>query len=215
MPTKQEEFWTGQFGQEYTERNAFIKDNEWDEYYIQNYGLSKIDMNLEFIKYIPKNSKILEVGCNVGLQLIGLKRMGFTNLYGIELQKNAVEKAKEYTKDINIIQGSAFDLPFKDNYFYLVFTSGVLIHISPSDLTKVMEEMIRVSNKYIWGFEYYADEVTEINYRGNKGFLWKADYADIFLKNYKGLNIINKKIYNHISDSNKKNKDCMYLLKKI
>ena len=40
----------------------------------------------------------------------------------------AVEKGKENTKGINIIQGSAFDLPYKDNYFDLVCTNGVLIH---------------------------------------------------------------------------------------
>jgi len=60
--------------------------------------------------------------------------MGFTNLYGIELQWYAVEKAKEYTKGINIIQGSGFDIPFKDGYFDLVITNGVLIHIAPKKI---------------------------------------------------------------------------------
>ena len=41
--------------------------------------------------------------------------MGFTDLYGIELQKYAVEKAKANTEYINIIQDSPFDIPYKDN----------------------------------------------------------------------------------------------------
>jgi len=71
-----------------------------------------------------ENKRILEVGCNVGNQLRMLQRMGFNNLYGIELQQYAIEKAKALTKRINIIHGVADDIPFKDGYFDMVFTSG-------------------------------------------------------------------------------------------
>jgi len=57
---------------------------------------------------------------------------GINNLYGIELQQYAIEKAKALTKRINIIHGVADDIPFKDGYFDMVFTSGVLIHIHPA-----------------------------------------------------------------------------------
>jgi len=39
--------------------------------------------------------------------------MGFNNLYGIELQQYAIEKAKALTKRINIIHGVADDIPLK------------------------------------------------------------------------------------------------------
>ena len=84
------------------------------------------------MKDLPMDIRILEVGCNIGNQLRGFQRMGFTSLYGVELQQYAVEKAKMATRNINIIQGSGFDLPFKDNFFDLVCTNVVLIHISPA-----------------------------------------------------------------------------------
>lgn len=50
--------------------------------------------------------------------------MGFNNLYGIEINNYAIELSKSRTNNINIIQGYAFGIPFKDEYFNLVFTSG-------------------------------------------------------------------------------------------
>jgi pseudaminic acid biosynthesis-associated methylase len=214
METQQVKFWSGDFGKEYTDRNS-RSQSDWDQFYLTNYGLSKIDMNQKFIGNIDKSAKILEVGCNTGMQLAGFQRMGFNNIYGIELQPYAVERAKEFTQNINLIQGSGFDIPFKDGYFDIVCTNGVLIHISPTDLPVIMAEMVRCSKKYIWGFEYYADSVTNINYRGNEGFLWKADYASLFLQNFPNLRLVKKEIFPFINDSEKGNKDCMYILEKV
>ncbi len=207
-------FWSGEFGKDYTDRNSRDQAT-WDKFYTDYYGITKIDMNQEFIGSLDKSARILEVGCNTGMQLMGLQRMGFEYIYGVELQHYAVEKAKEFTKGINIIQGSGFDLPFKDNYFDVTCTNGVLIHIEPNDLIKIMSEMVRTTKKYIWGFEYYADSITNINYRGNEGFLWKADYAELFLKNFSNLRLIKKTIFPMINETEKGNKDIMYLIEKV
>lgn len=211
MQTKQIDFWKSDFGKEYTDRNS--RSNEvWDKFYLDTWGKTKIEMNNSMIGDLPKDIKILEVGCNTGMQLNGFQRMGFENIYGIELQPYAAEEAKKFTKNINIICGSGFDLPFKDKYFELVCTNGVLIHISPTDLPKIMAEMYRCSNKYIMGWEYYADKVTDINYRGHTGFLWKADYAALFIKQFPDLKLIKKEMYPYID--NPANVDYMYLLEK-
>lgn len=215
MENKQEQFWAGQFGQEYTDRNTTTNDGVNDNYK-RLYGLTRSEMNHKFLSGLPKDISILEVGCNTGMQLINLQAMGFANLNGIELQPYAVEKSKEITKGINIIQGSAFDIPFDDDSFDLVFTSGVLIHINPNNLSGVFKEMYRVSKRYIWGFEYFADEVTEINYRGNKGVLWKADYAKLLADEFPGkVTIIKKEVYPYLTESERGNNDAMYLLEKV
>ncbi len=209
---KQEEFWSGEFGKDYTDRNS-RNPEEWDKFYLENWGITKTDLNERFLGNIPKKSKILEVGCNTGMQLAGLQRNDFSQIYGIELQPYAVQKAKEFTQNINIIQGSGFDIPFRDNYFDVVCTNGVLIHISPDNLPKIMAEMVRCSKKYIWGWEYYAPEVKNINYRGNTDYLWKADYAQIFIDKY-GLKLVKKEIYPYVNQAESGNADCMYLLEK-
>jgi pseudaminic acid biosynthesis-associated methylase len=213
MKNQQENFWSGDFGKEYTDRNSRYNE-ELEKAYQTWYGVSRREMNDEFLGRLPKDIRILEVGCNTGMQLACLKGMGFTELYGIELQPYAVEKAKEYTDGISIIQGSAFDIPFKDNYFDLVFTSGVLIHIAPENLPKVFAEMHRCSKKYIWGFEYYAPKTTSINYRGNEGFLWKADYGKLIGEQFKNMEVVKQEYYPYITENEKGNTDSMYLLAK-
>lgn len=212
MNTDQIQFWQSDFGKEYTDRNSYQSAEDWDNFYIKTWGKTKISMNEEFIGFLSKNSKILEVGCNTGMQLNGLQRMGFQDIYGIELQQFAVEQAKKYTKNINIICGSGYELPFKDEYFDMVCTNGVLIHISPQDLSSIMSEMYRCSKKYIWGFEYFAENITDINYRGHDNYLWKADYASLFMKQFPDLTLIKKEKYPYID--NPQNIDCMYLLEK-
>ena len=211
--TEQENFWSGEFGQEYTDRNTRDRA-EWDDFYTQNWGLTKSEMNARFATGWSSETRILEVGCNTGMQLRGLQDAGFTNLYGIELQPYAVEKAKQTTKNINIIQGSGFDLPFRDAFFDVVCTNGVLIHIAPDDLPKIMDEMVRCSSRYIWGFEYYSPDLTGIPYRGNQGFLWKADYAGLFQQRHPSLKLVKKELYPYVNASESGNVDYMYLLEK-
>ncbi|MCW3077114.1 MAG: hypothetical protein JWO32_1723 [Bacteroidetes bacterium] len=213
MKTEQTNFWEGEFGKEYTDRNSFTKEGL-NNYYLTNYGISKDKLNEEFLGELKRDIKILEVGCNIGIQLASLQNMGFTNLTGIELQDYAVQKSKTLTSGIKIQQGSGFDIPFKDNSFDLVYTHGVLIHINPNDLSKIMGEMIRVSSKFIWGFEYYNEETQQIKYRGHDGFMWKADYSSLFQKLDPSLKVIKKRIIPYITESNKGNNDCMYLLGK-
>jgi len=121
--TFQEKQWAGKFGRSYISRNpSNIK--EMDKLYVQRYGVSRTKLDKGFLGKLNRSTKILEVGCNIGVQLLFLQRMGFQNLYGIEINGDALERAKAATRNLNLVQGSALDLPFKDNYFDLVFTSG-------------------------------------------------------------------------------------------
>ena len=208
--TAQMEKWAGQFGKEYTDRNALSLE-EMEALYKSNYGATRTELNERFLKGIDRSIRILEVGSNVGNQLLCLQRMGYSNLYGIELQSYAVELSKSRTKHINIIEGSAFDIPYKDGYFDLVFTSGVLIHISLSDIALAMREIHRCTNKYIWGFEYYADKYTAIPYRGHRDLLWKADFAELYLDQFEDLELAREERVKYL-ESDKI--DTMFLLRK-
>ena len=135
-------------------------------------------------------------------------------MYGIEINEYAIEKSKEITKGkcIYTIKGSAFDIPYKDAYFDLVFTSGVLIHISPDDINFVLDEIYRCTKRYILGYECYSDEYTVLNYRGDDNLHWKADFAKLFLERHKDLKLVKEKRYVWLEKP--KNIDAMYLLEK-
>ena len=208
--TEQMKKWTGEFGKEYTDRNALSLE-ETEALYKRNYGVTRTKLNERFLKGIDRSIRILEVGSNVGNQLLCLQGMEFSNLYGIEPQSYAVELSKKRTKGINIIKGNVFDIPFKDNYFDLVFTSGVLIHIAPSDIQKVLKEIYRCSSEYIWGFEYYADIYTEVTYRGHNNLLWKTNFARLYLDSFDDLELVKEKRLKYLESENV---DAMFLIRK-
>lgn len=203
MMTEQMKKWDGKFGKEYTKRNIDAKNN---------YSISRSKLNKLFLDGLDKNIYILEVGCNIGNQLIALQRMGFKSLYGIDVQHEAVELSKDKSKNINIIYGSAFDIPFKDGFFDLVFTSGLLIHISPDDISSVLSEIYRCTNKFIWGLEYFDNKYTEIVYRNEHDLLWKADFTHLYLDAFSDLRLIREDKLKY-PDNN--NIDSMFLLEKI
>jgi pseudaminic acid biosynthesis-associated methylase len=208
--TGQMQEWAGNFGKEYTDRNTCTSD-QIDRIYKENYGISRLEMTTMFLGKLNKDIRILEVGSNDGNKLVCLQDMGFKNLYGIELQSYAIELSKGKTRNINLIQGSAFDIPFKDGYFDLVFTSGVLIHIAPEDITVVLDEIYRCTDKYIWGFEYYADNYTAVPYHGHVNLLWKTDFSRLFLERFGNLEKVREEHFKYLENDNI---DAMYLLKK-
>lgn len=68
--------WAGVFGHEYTDRNMSNRF-EMDAIYKKNFGITRQQMNEEFLSDLDKDIAVLEVGCNVGNQLILLADMGF------------------------------------------------------------------------------------------------------------------------------------------
>lgn len=208
----QEKQWAGKFGSNYIYRNPF-GTKEMDELYQKRHKgkITRTKLNKEFLKGISRKIKILEIGCGVGVQLALLQQIGFKNLYGIEINREAIELSKKYRKNIDIIQGSVLDLPFKDNSFDLIFTSGLLMHIVPKEVKKAMKEIYRCSKRYIWGFDYYAKKLTPISYRGSNKMVWKADYPKMYLKTFKKIKLIKQKKIKY-KDNN--NLDTMFLLEK-
>lgn len=209
MTTEQEKFWQSDFGDEYSKRSN-VSAEELDRIYKKRFGFSQSEMNREFLSN-RDISTILEVGSNIGNQLLILTKGGYTNLTGIEINRDAVQEAKKRLPQAIIHEGSALSLPFPDNSFDLVFTAGVLIHINPDDLPKVMGEIHRVSKHFIWGFEYFSDTHKEIEYRGNKNRLWKANFAKLYRNLFPDLVLAKEKKYKYSTDNNI---DSMFLLEK-
>ena len=212
MQTEQTRVWTGAFGRDYTERNRFADEAAFNQLYLDRYGRTRDAINEECLGKVPRDARILEVGANIGNQLRALRRIGFEKLYGIEIQRYCVEEAKRLAPEVDVIEGSAFDIPFKDGFFDLVFTNNVLIHIAPDDIGRVMDEMFRVTKRWIWGFEYFAPDFTKIDYRGRDNLLWKADYAALFRQRFPDLSSEHEEIFDCRDEPGVQDK--LYLLAK-
>lgn len=206
--------WANSFGEEYTKQNMFTT-SELNKLYKSKYGITRAEMNHEFLDFLDRDIMILEVGSNIGNQLHLLHNMGFENLYGLEINSLAIKTCNKlnFGLPIYVIKGDALDIPFKDSFFDLVYTSGVLIHMNPKNIKKVIDEIFRCSKRYIWGFEYYQDEgYTEIKYRGQNNMLWKTDFKKVYMENHSKLNLIKEKHYSYVGNNDLI--DQMFLLEK-
>ena len=208
--TTQTRVWQGDFGRDYTDRNT-LDPAELDALWVRNYGLSRSAINQSFLEGVPRSATFLEVGCNVGNQLLLLQAQGYSHLTGIELQSYALAGARSRLKDVGLEQGSALALPFEDGAFDVVLTSGVLIHIAPDDLPQAMKEIHRCARHYIWGAEYFSSELTAVNYRGNDDLLWKMDYAKKYLTLFHDLELVKEQRLRYLENDNI---DTVFLLKK-
>ena len=205
MPTPTD-IWRGQLGRVWGERND-VTPQQLDSRYMWELGVTRSELNSEFLVGLPRDVPLLEVGCGNGLQLRFLHDMGFTNLYGVDVNASLLAECPSY---VLTTEASADDLPFSDGMFDLVFTSGLLMHVPPDSLEKTMREIVRVSNRWAWGYEYYAPTSEEVEWRGQRGILWRDDHAKAYQK--LGLSLAKIRYLPHIMDGSKV--DVMFLLEK-
>jgi len=207
--TDQMKVWGGEFGREWTERCDLGVEGT-DARFLEDVGCTRSAMYQEFLEGMERDIRVLEVASNIGTQLTTLERLGFSKLYGVELQDYAVRKSRGFNPRLNIVQGSAFDVPFKDGFFDLVYTSVFLIHLAPADLAKALGEIHRASRRWIMGYEYFAEQMIEVNYRGHDNLLWKGDYCQVYLDHFPDLRLVKRKRYTYADGK----QDEMFLLEK-
>lgn len=171
--TDQLRLWTSEFGRDYTDRNDHAKPERVVAWRRLLDGIA------------PRRT--LEVGCNVGWNLSYLRLLGVDGVVGVEPQSYAVTRARMRAPELDVIQGDAFDLPFKDGWFDLAFTSGVLIHIAPASIGAALDEMYRVSRRWIIAIEYDHTTEQEVSYRGHTAALWKRDHGALWQTRFPAL----------------------------
>lgn len=172
-----ESLWSGEFGDAYVDRN------------LGAYASREPFWRQMIEKVSP--SRVLEVGCNVGGNLRWIApSLAAGATAGIDVNLKALSALRTEFPEVNAILGSARELPFKDGWFDLVFTMGVLIHQPEDSVLDVMSEMARCSSRYVLCGEYFAAETTEVAYRGVAGALFKRDYGKAFVEVDPSLTLI-------------------------
>src|SRR5829696_6316828 len=154
------DLWSGEFGDDYVERNIAAERGR------EGFWTERLD------ELQPASA--LEVGCNVGGNLRWVAdRLGQENAAGVDVNEKALSVLRARFPGIDARRASGTGLPFGDGEFELAYTIGVLIHQDPAALPDFMREIVRCSARWILCGEYYADEPTEVPYRGHEGALFK------------------------------------------
>ena len=178
IKTPQEEFWAGEFG------NAYIERNMSDQLLASNvHYFSRI------LEACSKVDNVLELGANIGMNMKALRiLLPHASLSGVEINKQAYEQLIS----INGVKGhlsSIYDFTPEQSYDF-VFIKGVLIHLDPDMLSVAYEKLYSCSSKYICIGEYYNPSPVALNYRGHEGKLFKRDFAGEFMDQYPDVELV-------------------------
>jgi pseudaminic acid biosynthesis-associated methylase len=183
-----EALWSGEFGDEYAERNIAAGEGRgpfWSDVFERLEARSA-----------------LEVGCNVGANLGWIvEAIGADNTYGVDVNDKALAIAAERVPGTHVQRAVARELPFADGQFDLTFTTGVLIHQPPDELDAVMREIVRCSGRYVLCGEYYSPEQEEVPYRGHRGALFKLDFGARYQELFPELELIDERFLARGEDS--------------
>ena len=180
--TKQEEFWAGEFGNEYIKRNQ---------------GRYVLAANLDFfsksLSKIGKMQSCIEFGANIGNNLQALKLLYPDHQqFAIEINSSAVNELLKFMPETNVFQISILD--FEPSNIAggcdVAIIKGVLIHINPKFLTVVYRKLYSVAKRYILVCEYYNTTPITVNYHGHTERLFKRDFAGEMMELYPDLELL-------------------------
>ncbi|WP_417830171.1 pseudaminic acid biosynthesis-associated methylase [Thalassospira sp.] len=176
--TKQVEFWAGEFGNSYTERNQG-----------ELRSASVTAMFSDIFRHTRSIRSVLELGANRGLNMDAIHSLNpgvelsavevNEQAFGILQQKTYVEAKHSSIQDFKA-----------DRSWDLTFTRGVLIHIAPEDLSVAYQRLYEYSRRYILVAEYYNPTPVALEYREHHGYLFKRDFAGDLLDRYEDLSLI-------------------------
>ncbi|AWW34662.1 SAM-dependent methyltransferase [Mannheimia varigena] len=97
-----------------------------------------------------KDKKVLEVACNMGTTAIQLAKQFECQIIGIDLDEEALEKARENIKEqevehlVQVQKANAVKLPFEDESFDIVINEAMLTMLPQEAKEKAIREYLRV-----------------------------------------------------------------------
>ena len=201
--TEQEAFWAGEFGDAYRERCALSDD----------LVAARTNCMARMLKYAAPVGTAFEIGCNIGLNLVAMKRVSpQTELSAIEINDQSAEQARAL-KIAEVETASA--LGYQTNKTYdLSMICGVLIHMNPDVLPEIYDLLHRTSRRHILLFEYYNPTPVEVTYRGHEGRLFKRDFAGEMLDRYDDLKLVDYGFFYHRDPIARSDDGTFFLLEK-
>lgn len=188
--TKQENFWAGEFGNDYIKRND---------------GEKLLATNLKLFSDILSgvNDKIescIEFGANIGMNLSAMKLLlPEVRLGAVEINKEAAAILKQRINNIKVYEDSLLNVSIEEQYD-IALIKGVLIHINPEELKVVYKKLYDCSKRYIIVAEYYSPKPVSIRYRENEDVLFKRDFAGEIMDMYKDLKLVDYGFVYHRDD---------------
>ena len=164
--TPQEQFWAGEFGTAYIERNQ---------------GDALLASNINFftkaLQHTRELKSCIEFGANIGMNLKALNLI-FPGIqaHGIEINQDAATQLSKVITSDHVYHQSILNFA-SEKTWDLTLIKGVLIHLNPDILPQVYDKLVKACGRFLLVAEYYNPSPVTINYRGHSDRLFKRDFA--------------------------------------
>ena len=177
--TEQENFWAGEFGTQYIERNK---------------GETLLASNLEFFTKSLRGARglksCIEFGANIGMNLKALNLLyPGIDAHAIEINVDAAKLLSTVIPPSNVHISSILDFS-SPRQWDLTLIKGVLIHINPEVLPQVYDKLVASTSRYLLVAEYYNPAPVAISYRGHNDRLFKRDFAGEIMDRHNQLLLV-------------------------
>lgn len=112
-------------------------------------GIAATNWLIEHVR-LSKDSRVLEVACNMCTTSIQLAQQYQCQITGIDMDAKALDKARKNIQSANlegyiqVRQGNAMKLPFEDNSFDVVINEAMLTMLNMAAKQKAVAEYFRV-----------------------------------------------------------------------
>lgn len=170
---EQQNFWANDYAKRYIERNSQF-DREMG-----------VEAWRQMLTQAKDVSSYLECGCNIGRNVEFLEDvLPQARKSIIEISKPAFEFVTRKHVFEHAFNGSIEESRFANASFDLVYTIGVLIHIHPDNLLRVMQKMFDHSSRYVLLGEYFNRTPVSLEYQGAQNKLFKRDFGKLFIQNF-------------------------------
>mgnify|MGYP004643730651 CR=1 FL=1 len=152
-------------------------NNYWDKVYWEKHlkedDLNNIEDNwiTEYLNYLPKTGKILDLGCGIGQYSNYFYNLGY-DVSACDISKKAIETLNKNNIHINTkIQDMNKPLEYDDNEFDIVFANLSIHFLSDENTRKLMNEIKRIlkpngifvgSVNSTKAYEFIKDHVIEL-----------------------------------------------------
>lgn len=104
---------------------------------------SDTDLVDRFLKQLPAQAKILDIGCGPGNFTQYLVSKGF-QVEGIDIAAEMLRVARTHLPQVTFTQGDLSALPYPDQSFDAVFSAYSLIHVAQADIAKTIIGLQRI-----------------------------------------------------------------------
>jgi 2-polyprenyl-3-methyl-5-hydroxy-6-metoxy-1,4-benzoquinol methylase len=157
---KQQEYWANPFD-EPNSPIAYSKHNKRSDYLLS-----------VLPKYVKPQEIVLEIGCNIGRNLNALFTQGYTNLTGIDINEDALNKSQQVYPGLKakLINTTVEDWSLEDDKYDCIYSMAVMIHL-PYESDWIFEKISGKARK------------TLITIEDEKNMTWKhfpRNYKEVF-----------------------------------